>query len=420
MICFCFLVIEILFLGIMTSLGTREPHFLLASFLIILFSLSYAIYIYTSSKYKNVCRILLAGYLFRIALLFWDLYGRSIYILPSSAMDTEGYWYGSVLYAKGLYVKDIALKIFGSFVWLCGEQRLFIQFLLLMTSVFTFHVVFKILKELKIPDEYITPAIFLIAMLPNYAIQSSIFLKEAVPAMFVGISLLFFVRWYKCEGEANFYYAVFFALTASLFHSGTFTAAASYVFIRIVYDNKTNKYNFTFKTIITGLCLTALAVFIFNSSLGDILFAKVKGVKSINAIDSGVDWDRSASGYARYVGDSSSITNIIIYTPLRIIFFLFCPLPFQIRGFQDLLAMLFGSFFYMYTYYKAIIYIAHKGKYRNLAIILIVMGLMAAFVIGWGRPNMGTAIRHRDKMIVCYIVLLAISLTDRKYSSDKK
>lgn len=422
MICFVVLAIEILFLGVVTSFGPEEPDFLLASFLILMFSFFYAAYVSTSRKYKNVWRIMLAGYVFRIILLFWDLYGRSIYILPNGAMDSEGYWENSLRFLHGQEIRDYAMRVLGTLMKLCGSQRLFMQFFLLLSSVMTFHIILKIVKELELPEKIITLSVFLISFLPNYAIQSVMYQKEAGPVMFTAVSFLFFIRWYKCEGEYNFYYAMFFALAASLFHSATFTVAATYVFIRTFYDNKINKYKFTTKNIFIGLCLIAFALILFFSPLGDLLFFKIKGVKNINAIDSGVDWDKKGhTGYARYVGDSSSIKNIIIYTPLRIIFFLFSPLPFQVRGLSDILAIMFNSSFYMYTYYRAVIYILHKeNKYRNLAIVFIIMGLMSAFVIGWGRPNVGTAIRHRDKMTACYIILLAISLSDNKYGLSEK
>ena len=90
--------------------------------------------------------------------------------------------------------------------------------------------------------------------------------------------------------------------------------------------------------------------------------------------------------------------------------FLFTPLPFQIRGIKDIIAMLFSAWFYGIVYYRALKGIFQSSiKERNVAIVLLIIGLCTAFVFGWGSTNIGTNLRHRDKMISLYIILLALS-----------
>lgn len=422
MLCLGVLAIEFLSLSFLVSTGVKEPSEMLASVLIVLFSFSYALYIMTTRKYKGVWKYMLAGYFFRVALLFWDLYFRKIYVLPDSGIDSEGHWGASLRYARGFDIGRAARKPFGIAIRYLGEQRLFIQFFMVLSAIITFIVVLKILRELEIPEKVVNISMFLIAMLPLYSIHSSIFLMEAYPVMFSAVALLFFVRWYRGQGEKNFLYTMIAALLAAFFHTGIITAAAGYVLVRLIYDPRTSKFHFSWKSLALGLIAVALFIFIFIN-FASLFSDKLGGIKSYEDIDSGVNWDNVAkSGYSRYVGNSSSISNIIIYTPIRIIFFLFCPLPlpFMMRGLQDVIAMVFGSFFYMYTYYRAILYIKHRGKFANLAKCILIVGLITAFVFGWGRADMGTNSRHRDKLVAVYIVLLAISMTDNKKSVKHK
>ncbi len=59
---------------------------------ILLFAVSYIVTLYTSRKISKYRMVLLIGFLLRVFLLFWDLYGRNIYHLPSSGGDTERFF----------------------------------------------------------------------------------------------------------------------------------------------------------------------------------------------------------------------------------------------------------------------------------------------------------------------------------------
>ena len=417
MICLGIFVLELLFLSLLVSAGYEKPDEVLATFLIFVFSFAYVVYIMTNSKYKNVWKYMVAGYFFRVALLFWDLYCADIYILPLSHSDTFGHWSASVAYSRGFDIPRAARKPFGLAIRYFGEQQLFIQFFMVLSAVITFFVVLKILRELELSEKIINRAMFLITLLPLYAILSSIFLMEAYPIMFSAIALLFFVRWYQGKGELNFLYTMIAALTAAFFHTGIITAAAGYVLIRMIYDPKAEKFHFSWKNVFLGIIALVLFVYVFIN-YSNLFAAKLGGVSSYKDIDAGNTETYTKSNYYKFVGNSSSITNIIIYTPIRMIFFLFTPLPlpFMMRGLQDIIAMLFGSCFYMYTYYRAVLLIKHRGKFANLAKCILIIGLITAFVFGWGRANVGTNSRHRDKLVAVYVVLLAISMTDEKKS----
>ena len=416
---------EACFLNLLTLAGIIEPDASIADILIMIFSFSYAAYIVTAKKYKHAGKFMLGGYLFRVALLYWDIYCRDIYPLPSTG-DIGTHWRGPLSYAHGLKVTRTAHKPFGIAIMMLGEQKLLIQFLMVLSSLITFWVVFKMLKELEIPEKIVNISMFLISFLPLYAIHSSVFMMEAYPAMFSAVALLFFVRWYKGEGEINFWYTFIAALAAAFFHTGTITALGGYLLVRLIYTPKNGlkegRFHFSYSALLLGTFFMAIFIVLFRYV--PMFSDKIPRITSITQIDSGVNWDKRAdSGYARYVGRSDSISSIIIYTPLRIIFFLFSPmpLPIQIRGLQDVIAFAFGSSFYMYTYYRAIRYISNKkNKYRNLAISILIVGLVTAFVFGWGRADVGTNARHREKLVAVYVVLFAISMTDDRHKRHKR
>ena len=116
------------------------------------------------------------------------------------------------------------------------------------------------------------------------------------------------------------------------------------------------------------------------------------------------------SSYARYVGNSSNPLNMIIYTPLRIVFFLFSPFPWQWRGLSDIIAFVFSSLFFLYTAWCNIRFLrSGEKKNRTLVIALTIVAVCTAFVFAWGVSNTGTACRHRDKMAIIWGFVLALT-----------
>ena len=50
-----------------------------------------------------------------------------------------------------------------------------------------------------------------------------------------------------------------------------------------------------------------------------------------------------------------------------------------------------------------------ENRYRKLIIVLLAIATIMASIFSWGVINVGTATRHRDKFIVLYIVIFALS-----------
>lgn len=146
----------------------------------------------------------------------------------------------------------------------------------------------------------------------------------------------------------------------------------------------------------------------------DVFFGKMMNVSSI--ADVGSTYAGGGSSYAAYVGDSTSISNMVIFTIPRIVYFLFSPFPWQWRGPGDIIAFLFSGLFYLFSYKSAISYLRNNkdGKNQYLVVGLIIISLASIFVFGWGCTNTGTACRHRDKLIVIFSVLWAVSRNPAK------
>ena len=81
------LLIEVLMLFILQTLGISARSNAFICMLIMIFSIAYFIDICNNEKLFQTRSALIQGYLLRLLLLFWDTYGRGIYVLPNLAAD---------------------------------------------------------------------------------------------------------------------------------------------------------------------------------------------------------------------------------------------------------------------------------------------------------------------------------------------
>ena len=144
---------------------------------------------------------------------------------------------------------------------------------------------------------------------------------------------------------------------------------AGYIVIHLLYDNKKSQLKLSVKNIILTLGLVFAFVYLFNNYT-ELLFNKMQNIESLDDVaNTHVD---GGSSYGAYAGNSDSIPNLIIYTPIRIVMFLFSPFFWQIRGLADIIAICFDSSFYMFVYYKTIKSIKNKFSLRSFIILIFI------------------------------------------------
>lgn len=351
---------------------------------------------------------IIIGLLFRIALLLWDLYGRTIFILPNSANDSEMFYSMAVSYAQnGSSAREGTFQnMMGRIFSFIGPSRVYGQFIVVLFSIVSLVFFARMLSKVDIPNYNKSFAIWLVALLPNYAILSSIFLRESVISMFITISFWYFVKWMRGGKMLSFILAFVFAFTASSFHSGSAAVAIGYIVIVFLYDRRNKVFRFKAKNMITAIILIVIVAFLYIN-YGGVLFGKMQ---DINSVDDVAQMNSSGgSSYAQYVGNSNNIINMIIFTPLRIVFFLFSPFPWQWRGLSDIIAFVFSSMFFLYVAWSDIRFLRSKEKKnRTLVIALTIVAVCTVFVFAWGVSNTGTACRHRDKITIIWGLLLAL------------
>ena len=388
------------------------------------FSMAYIFEITQSEKYSIYMRELLCGYLLRVFLLLFDIYGKSIYQLPNSGTDSVVFFKSAQLYAGvSINVRDMGpfSHLMGAIFKIIGINQLYGQFLMLLCSIVAIHFFLSILDLLNI-DYYIKKMVLLIVcLLPNFAILSVIFLREAVVTMLITISLYLFLKWFSEKSLFFLVLSVLACFGACYFHSGSMGLIVGYIIILFLYNSYKESFTLSVPNIFIATVLVVIMGFLFLN-YSDILFAKLAKVDDISDIANSTDY--GGSSYAKYVGNSSSIRNMVIFTLPRIIYFLFSPFPWQWRGLSDIIAFCFSSLFYFVAIRSALVNLRFMSrKNKDITIAIIIISISIVFVFAWGVSNTGTATRHRDKLVMLFAALYTLGMNGsigRDFRSEMK
>lgn len=274
------------------------------------------------------------------------------------------------------------------------------QFLIILFSMIALCAFAMIVDEIDVQEWSKRRAITVVSLLPNFAILSSIFLRESLVTMWITVSLYFFFRWFKSGSMVSFALAFATCFCAAAFHSGSVACVAGYIVVMMLYNRKEGAFTFTGKGLFfAGIFLVGF-VFLFVN-YGDVLFGKMLNVDSLEDVGNTNALGRTS--YAQYVGDSRTPVRMAIFTLPRIFFFLFSPLPWMWSSIGDIIAFVFSSLFYFFAVvkaFKSLPYQSHTNK--SILVGLLVVAACSVFVFAWGVSNAGTAARHRDKMVCLF------------------
>lgn len=400
---------------------SRVSNIIASVFILILFFFMIA-YSKKNQRLKPYSKYLVTAYLLRLFFLYVDLFAYPRFALPDGHSDEDMFFRNAVNYATyGFANRGTYPKVMGTLFRFIGTNRLYGQHVSMLFSIVALVYLAYSLSELEIDDKEKTKVYRVACLLPYNAILSSLFMREAIIYMFLSFSFYFFVLWMKTKNERQFLLAAGFVLPAAVMHSGTIAVLVGYIIIRLIYDSKKERLNISFRNILITVVISVVVVFIINNSRFNFL-AKFESVDSLGDIANTHTIGRSS--YARYVGNSNNPLSFIIYTPLRIIFFMLSPVPWLWRSMMDIIAFCFSTMFYVVSIWNTVKYLKrHVEKNRNLVVCLLIVALITVFVFAWGTSNAGTAARHRDKIMVLFALLWALAsngIQDKKRYRNRR
>ena len=397
-----------------TSVGAIEMVLLVINFFVLIFSVFRSIG--DNEDEQTIKYMIIASLLLRLAILFWDIYARGIFILPNSEADAVGYKNAARSYAfysrSGQYDYDEYSFYIGQLYKLIGMQEITAQFLNVYFAIFSIVLIYKILTMFEVSAKNKKTAIALACFLPNSLMITSFFLQESVIAFCIVLTLYFYTKWWFTRKIVYFIISFIPSIFGAFLHSGSIVPVVAIVATFAFVSNAEHKLKITVLAAV-GAVIISIVVFAFISSNSGTLFSKIGGSLSAeNVVNSAGKTDRvSSADYFIGIGGLPSVLDLIVNSPIRMLYFLASPVPWMWRGLNDIAAFFGSSVFYIIAFWNAVKLIRHRnGIDRESGMwayffVLFIMIIFAMFMFGWGVSNSGTALRHREKFTYIFIIL---------------
>lgn len=306
-------------------------------------------------------------------------------------------WIGSIFYLI-LGRNPLLLSIFN--IFLC-----------LISIVVLYNIVLLITKSSS--KAYFSGLLF--ALHPTVIENSSVFLRESLVILFLLLAVYALTKWYKYSHYKHLLLSLFFIIISSFFHGGMIFGLFIIVAVfgyQALKNSLIEFFNGRIPVIsYLTLILVGISAIIFFSFVGSNTKLQLLVNASNDATSSFVDV-ANYLGQVKSGGDSAylvgveirTIPQLILYTPLKVIYFLFSPFPWDISKFIHIKGFIDSIFIFI------TLYIAFKNRevIRGNQLLMVVLFLLIGYVLVFslGTSNFGTAIRHKTKLLPLFIILM--------------
>jgi len=367
------------------------------------------LFFYTQLRIKNKLVLILIniGLVIRVILLIANqLYGLNIL---HDGNDTEYYHKQGINFFYNLKngnIDTLYPSLLGILYFFTDSNRFFAQFLNIVLYFLIFIYLNKILLMNKVKNKIHIFILFIFTFFPQSLIFSVILLRENLVAYFVIMATYFVLRYLRNCGNSNAYISMVFILLASATHAGSIVLIFPLLIIIMLYSPNEKRFNVSIVNLMktTGfISVVTILVILFK----DIILRKfIKETEYDNPFDR-LNASRGDSAYLTSINVSNNF-EVIIFSPLKSLYFYISPVPFDWRNVLDALTFLLDSSIYL----LAIILIIKNFKLiksNPFMLFLTLSFILVGFVFGYGTFTAGTAMRHRYKVISIVLLIIAIS-----------
>lgn len=427
MIVFLTLIIYLIVWGaFLFSYTPNETISLIGMIIISILGLHYAIKAYN----RNIVAILIVAYLSRLGILFLDYNG--VPIIHSGA-DSEGFYRIAVsnmqLPANSHYYLTNYTVFLTYLFKLIGPQRLFAQYINVILGMTTLVYTYKSMRLLEVGKKGVIAAMWILALMPNQVILSSILLRESIIISTFTISMYYLLKWLR-EGETlSMVLSLFFIVLSSAMHSGMLGVALGFMIVFASYQRSSGKLKFSKRLIVAIPLALVFFVVLISSGIATSYLNFLLNPDSVSSTEALLDKasiESSDAGSAYLVGvNTDSIPKLLLFLPLKILYFLFSPMPWNWRGMGDIISFVLDSAIILWMFW-AIYYPSSKKRpkanpsSRRSIVHIIMLGVWISIAMySLGTSTAGTAMRHRANFIPAILVCSMISY-EYKYKSKAK
>ncbi|MGM1051925.1 MAG: hypothetical protein ACQEXO_05980 [Pseudomonadota bacterium] len=396
------------------------------TFAFIIFVLSGVYCLWMGSRHRWLLWPLVVAYFFRLFLFVLD-YTR-VFRPPGATADSSRFIRLSYEYASrdwSSLLNNVPLLDSKYYPWLGGVLQKVVgesPFFLISTSFFFGHVVVAVTGIICYQlwgKRTAIMAAMIMAVYPFGAFNSIVAMREEVAIMFFLMGLYFYIRWVAGKSLLGLLWGGLLFGVAVLFHPGwvaAFVGVAAYL-VYFLYRNLFNDRPRIVSRLYAFKMVLSVAMLAF--SLGMVMFSG--GISLGKGIEIGTDseggiastieekFSGEASGgsaYPSFVAQGNPYTQPWLI-PARIMYFHFSPFPWDIRSPIHVFGLL-SAILYWFLAWRV-----YRGwdrlKDREECVAMLFIFGAITFVFALGVNNIGTAIRHKTKLLGLFVILAASS-----------
>lgn len=377
--------------------------------------------LYISIKKSFYKLPILIGYVVRCIVMFVDLYGRGYVKLLHSGVDTEAFYRIGLVYGKGDFnvfgnntPRGYYPKLLGVIFNCIGDHRIFAQYINVVLSILTILIFIKILEQMNINENINKMLVWIVSLFPTNIILSSILLRESIILFLVTLGLYNYIRYVYSGRGLYFIISSVFIVTSAIFHSGTMMLLFGLMVYQFFLKNSSS--------ISINKIISVIGILILIMLFKDLIFRNFGRDGKLNI---GVDevLQNAGSGYLRNI-NINTFSDIIKYGWIRSIYFVASPTPLYWRGLGDVVSFFTDSLLYVFIIFKVVISkVKLPSKLKVIYISLLIGIAFSIFTFGIGTANAGTALRHRNKLLIAFLIVFAIienSNIDNKLNNERR
>jgi len=290
-----------------------------------------------------------------------------------------------------------------------GRSLLLLQSISLLTGVIGVYFTWYLTRELW-GEKAAIKAAWAMALFPTVVMYSAIPLKESYAMLFILMGLIGTVRFYQRKLFQGILLVFFGFLCASFFHGAVIIGLFAFLFFIGLNSLKLSLTLLFHKKISPSILLilgVAVSVFVlhyisFFNIQKLVSFNQLLDLKYITYVVS--QTMTGAAAFPQWTIPNTWI-EVFLIAPVKIIYFLFSPFPWDINKSSHLLGSFDGI-----IYFILVLLIWRNRKIisidpRKKILALVAAALIVAYSFAVG--NFGTAIRHRSKFVPILIILAA-------------
>ena len=365
------------------------------------------LHIYSDDN-RNFKVLLILGLVIRLILMYGDYFG--LFSVFGSGADSEKFHMQAI--HNMYHLEKIGAsnyKYFLDFIYRATSgSRLIAQYINLIMGFYAIVLIEKSLRYLEIKKEYYLFPMLVLLFLPVFNSSSVALLREAWIIFFVALSVYYFIKWFCQFGKINMIWSVLSVLCAAYMHSGVITILAGYFIAFATYDTNSFRVNLNAKscTIIFLVLGVAIGLIPYMDQFTG-KFAKLERAEDIIVMTNKIN--HGSSAYLQWI-NSDSLMESLMFAPLKMLYFLFSPLPTEWNSVINIIAFFIDGLFYLLLSYFCFSNRHYcTNKYRIFRNYLSISLFCVIFTFAYGTYNAGTAMRHRAKILSVLVIGYAVT-----------